>query len=131
MRRGMSMVVYRGMGNEAGPLYVYRAYAMRVIDGDTYELDIDLGFHAHINVHVRLRGVDTPELNTTEGKQAKYFVESLMLDSQGDAVPLLVQTYKDHQSFNRWIADVWVAVEGQWKPLADEIIQAQHGVPYP
>lgn len=54
--------------------YQYRATCARVVDGDTYHLDVDLGFHAGITIPVRLRGVDTPELNTAEGKAARAFL---------------------------------------------------------
>jgi len=34
----------------------------RVIDGDTFDLDIDLGFYASLRVRIRLYGIDTPEI---------------------------------------------------------------------
>jgi micrococcal nuclease len=49
----------------------YRAKLHRVIDGDTFELDIDLGFGCWTRQVIRLRGLDTPELRTPEGKIAK------------------------------------------------------------
>ncbi len=60
-------------------LYVYKCEVKRVIDGDTLDLDIDLGFNVHIFERVRLYGIDTPELfgptATEAGKLAKAFVE--------------------------------------------------------
>lgn len=41
--------------------YQYRAQVTRVIDGDTFEAKVDLGFQVSIYVTVRLYGVDTPE----------------------------------------------------------------------
>lgn len=41
-------------------MYEYRATVIRVIDGDTVDLRIDLGFDASINVRVRLDGIDAP-----------------------------------------------------------------------
>jgi len=42
-------------------MYVYKATVLRVIDGDTYDVQIDLGFHLTIQKRVRLLGIDTPE----------------------------------------------------------------------
>jgi hypothetical protein len=40
-------------------MFVYLATVERVVDGDTLDLDIDLGFKSHTRVRVRLLGVDT------------------------------------------------------------------------
>lgn len=58
-----------------------RAWVRRVIDGDTVALTIDLGFNVAIWEHVRLDGIDTPEVRTRDlvekaaGLKAKRFVE--------------------------------------------------------
>ena len=101
------------------PAYRYRALCLRVVDGDTYLLDIDLGFGVHSQQMIRLRGVNCPEANTDEGKAARTFVVELI----GRAVPLVVETYKDRRTFARWVADVWVGDD----PLKDLIIAAGHG----
>ncbi len=43
-------------------LYYYRAKVLRVIDGDTMDVDLDLGFDVVLaKQRVRLYGIDTPE----------------------------------------------------------------------
>jgi len=42
-------------------LYNYKARILRVIDGDTFLLDVHLGFNVHITEKIRLLGVNTPE----------------------------------------------------------------------
>jgi endonuclease YncB( thermonuclease family) len=109
--------------------YQYRATAARVVDGDTYHLDVDLGFRVGITIPVRLCGVDTPELNTEAGKAARWYVIGL-LKPGGDAAgrtPMLIQSYKDRQSFARGVCDVWSPWGEGWRPLADLIIEAGHG----
>lgn len=66
-------------------LYHYQVEVIRVIDGDTFEGDIDLGFHLRKREIFRLADVDTPETwrPTTEaermhGKQATAFVKNLI-----------------------------------------------------
>ena len=63
-------------------MYQYSAQIVRVVDGDTITLDIDLGFHLHNTVDVRLARIDTPETvyYKLEGivDEAKNFVEALV-----------------------------------------------------
>ena len=42
-------------------MYEYKAVITNVIDGDTFDMDIDLGFNIHIHERVRLLDIDTPE----------------------------------------------------------------------
>lgn len=42
-------------------MYQYNAVIYQVIDGDTFRLDVDLGFNIHFNITGRLLDVDTPE----------------------------------------------------------------------
>ena len=61
-------------------MYQYMAEILKVVDGDTVDVRIDLGFSVHIMQRVRLNGVDTPECRTTDpvekrfGFMAKSFV---------------------------------------------------------
>lgn len=90
------------------PVYRYRAYSERVVDGDTYQLRVDLGFRVALSIYGRLRGVDTPEMSTSEGKAAKAYLETLLLPENAQPTSLVVETYKDRMSFSRWIVDVWL-----------------------
>jgi len=59
----------------------YGATVLKVIDGDTMDLMIDLGFNIHHKIRVRLYGVNTPESRTKDlaekemGLKAKQFTE--------------------------------------------------------
>ena len=55
-------------------MYTYAARLVRVVDGDTVDLDIDLGFHITVRERFRLAGIDTPELRdrNTELRAAAY-----------------------------------------------------------
>ena len=108
-------------------LYNYLATVIRVIDGDTIELQIDLGFKMHYKTTCRLYGIDTPELRIAAQKDAaklaKAAVESLLpsgtsirvesreLDKYGRA---LVEVYLDGRletSLNMWLVE-----QGHAKP---------------
>ena len=55
-------------------IYIYKAELVRVVDGDTVDLDIDLGFDTSRKERFRLYGIDAPEMNTPEGKEAKAWL---------------------------------------------------------
>lgn len=63
-------------------MYEYRAFCHRVVDGDTFDFNVDLGFKITMRIRVRLKDVDTPEMNSkiaTErmhAQAAKDFVEA-------------------------------------------------------
>lgn len=57
-------------------MYEYRASVKKIVDADTLDLVIDLGFHIFVTKRVRLIGLDAPEKFTEQGKIAKQFVEN-------------------------------------------------------
>lgn len=59
-------------------LYQYPAEVLRVIDGDTVTIRVDLGFYLYLQHNVRFFGVNAPELSTPEGKAAKAELEKIL-----------------------------------------------------
>jgi len=47
-------------------MYEYKAKLVRVIDGDTIDCVIDLGFDVRLKERIRLKGIDTPEVRTRD-----------------------------------------------------------------
>ena len=62
----------------------FQAKVRRVVDGDTLDLDIDLGFNITLSERIRLMGVDTPETRSRDlvekanGLKSKRFVEDFV-----------------------------------------------------
>ena len=57
--------------------YIYRIREIhKVVDGDTIDADIDLGFDISLTKRIRLAGVDTPESRTADANEKKYGLES-------------------------------------------------------
>ncbi len=57
--------------------YIYRIKnILRVVDGDTIDADIDLGFSISLEKRIRLAGVDTPESRTKDEYEKKLGLES-------------------------------------------------------
>jgi micrococcal nuclease len=66
-------------------MYEYRVKKVtKILDGDTIDVDLDLGFNISYSQRVRLSGVDTPESRTRDlnekkfGLEAKEYVKSLI-----------------------------------------------------
>lgn len=55
-------------------MYTYEARVIRVVDGDTIDLDIDLGFHTRVIKRIRLSFINAPERHTDLGKRSKDFL---------------------------------------------------------
>ena len=91
-----------GFGPEA--LFTYRADVVEVIDGDTIKVSIPLGFGFTTVQKLRLRGLDAPEIESAEGKEAKAFVEAMLSKTKE---PLLIKTHKSDK-YDRYLADVWI-----------------------
>ncbi len=105
------------------PAYIYRAKLDRIIDGDTAVFMVDLGFKTFSAVTVRVRGVDTPEVRgptNAAGLAASRYSYNLLLGQQ-----LLLASYKDRQSFARWVCDVWLSNGDSW---AERLLRAGHAV---
>jgi micrococcal nuclease len=86
------------------PCYRYRATVRRVLDADTFILDVDLGFRVTASLNIRLNGYDAPELREPRGQEARAFAELLLKEAR----EIVIETYKDQRSFERWIGDVYL-----------------------
>lgn len=95
-------------------MYSYEAIVNRVVDGDTVDLDIDLGFKVYLHdVRCRLIGVDTPETRGKKkckaGLEAKEIVTQELLNQK-----IRIRSYKDDtvdvdsDSFGRWLVRVYL-----------------------
>lgn len=91
-------------------MFFYKAKVMDVIDGDTLDLMIDLGFNVHHSIRVRLNGINTPESRTTDvrekalGLQAKAYTKDWTIRHP----EVYVSTVKDKkEKFGRILARIY------------------------
>lgn len=88
-------------------MYEYNATIVNVVDGDTVDALVDLGFHITHKIRLRLAYIDTKELNSKVesdrilANAAKKRVEELVLNKK-----VLIETYKTDK-YGRYIADVY------------------------
>lgn len=96
-------------------MYEYKVVeVVRIVDGDTYDLRISLGFGMTAALRFRLKDYDAPEMYgrdaVPEGKKARDFVVSWC-----ESRNLAITTYKGSGetiglgdgAFGRWLCDVW------------------------
>ncbi len=55
----------------ASEMFIYNATILRVVDGDTVDVMVDLGFSIHKKIRVRLYGIDAPESRTRDLAEKK------------------------------------------------------------
>ncbi len=61
------------------PEYLYRATVLGVIDADTLDLDIDLGFGVYRRLRARLANIDAPDIASAKGRAARDFVTAQLM----------------------------------------------------
>ncbi len=113
-------------------LYTYRATVDRVVDGDTLDLTIDLGFHTFRKERVRLKGVDTPEMlgpDRVAAVAARNFAQDWLHGTSGVPEGMTVQTERDKaDKYGRMLVTVYA--EGVDVSLNQALLDAGHGVAY-
>jgi micrococcal nuclease len=115
-------------------MYEYRAKVNRVVDGDTVDIDIELGFDIVLTgQRVRIMGIDTPESRTSD-KVEKIFglaAKNRLKELLGKTAILKTQIEKDGDDakgkFGRILAD-FVAPDGRM--VTEIMIEEGHAVPY-
>lgn len=107
-------------------MYEYRVKKITgVVDGDTIDVDIDLGFNVSFSQRVRLAGIDTPESRTTDkfektlGLEAKEYLKSKLKD----ATLIVIKTEKPDSSEKYGRILGWLYVNGDTVSVNDHMIE--------
>lgn len=115
-----------------GQRYHYNAKVSKVVDGDTVDLVVDLGFHVQVRERFRLAGIDTPELRSSDpeererAKAAKARVLELC-PVGSDVIVVAEKTGK----FGRWLGVILFTVEDiGLVNLNDLLVDEGHAVVY-
>jgi micrococcal nuclease len=107
------------------PSYRYRATLDRVVDGDTLDAVIDLGFYIKIKERLRLDGINTPEIFKVSHESEEYkkgmesvrYVEKRFEENGGE----MILGTKKRGKWRRWIAKVYF--EDSDKSLNEELVE--------
>ncbi len=107
-------------------MYEYRVKKITgVVDGDTIDVDIDLGFSVSFSQRVRLAGIDTPESRTTDkaekalGLEAKEYLKSKVKDAK----EIIIKTEKPDSSEKYGRILGWLYVDGNTISVNDQMIE--------
>jgi micrococcal nuclease len=90
-------------------MYNYKAQCVRVVDGDTIEILIDLGFNVSYKETVRLNGIDSPESRTSNKleKQAGLKVKQFLIDNI-EGKTIYTKTIKADEKYGRYLAEIYL-----------------------
>ncbi|MFC5366877.1 thermonuclease family protein [Salinirubrum litoreum] len=112
-------------------LFEYQGRRVNVVDGDTYDLKLDLGFHITRELRVRLEGIDTHEISGQpreseefqRGTEERLFVESWFDTAEREydgKWPIVAETTKDRTGkYGRYLVSISRRADGA--DLADDL----------
>jgi micrococcal nuclease len=114
-------------------MYQYKCKIIKVLDGDTVDIDLDLGFKIILaNQRVRLAGVDTPESRTTIAEEKvrgviskKKLAEKLPIGSWQ-----IIETQKPDSNDDKFGRILGVIILEDGTRVNDWLIQNNYAVPY-
>ena len=113
-------------------MYKYGAKLLRVVDGDTADVMIDLGFSTWVKARLRFKGVDTWEKRTRDleekkkGIAASEFTKKHLELNDGKFV---IQSYGKGK-YGRVLAEILVNIDGEETSLNKLLIENGHAYEY-
>jgi micrococcal nuclease len=114
-------------------MYQYKCKIIKVLDGDTVDIDLDLGFKIILaNQRVRLAGVDTPESRTTIAEEKVRGV--LSKKKLAEKLPIgswqIIETQKPDSNDDKFGRILGVIILEDGTRVNDWLIQNNYAVPY-
>ena len=116
-------------------MYEYNVVIQRWVDGDTVDVDIDLGFGVWLNdQRVRLAGINAPESRTRDleekklGLAAKDFCKNFI--NEGSYAKLVCKRYDAKGKFGRILGEIWSITNYADKSLNEYLLDKGHATPY-
>ena len=117
-------------------MYTYKAKLDRVIDGDTIDVDIDLGFDIKVKKRVRFVGINAPESRTRDleekakGLAAKDRVKAILAEND-----IFTIESQEIGKYGRVLGKIYLSrIDGRDSLtqicLNDQLIKEGHGVEY-
>lgn len=106
--------------------YTYQATLLRVVDGDTVWLTVDMGFRHRQDVDFRLAFINAPELSTVPvGPASKAWLQRKLM---GLPATLLITSYKQ-DNYGRWLVEIHDPTDP--RSVNQQMLDAGMAVPYP
>lgn len=103
-------------------MYEYQAKVLRVIDGDTVDVLVELGFHVTLSMKIRLYGINAPELKEETGKTARDYLFSRVYGKT-----ITIRTFKDRtEKYGRFLATILLDGEN----INEDLVTKGYAKPY-
>ena len=124
------------MDVERVSVYEYKCKIVRVVDGDTVDVDIDLGFGVWMHKErIRLHGIDTPESRTRDLEEKKYGLlakEQIRFFLPEGSMQTLVTVRDKAGKFGRILGKfkIFDSKNDCETTINDLMIQEHHAAPY-
>ena len=109
--------------------FIYKAKVIKIVDGDTIDVMLDMGFSSFQKGRVRLLGIDTPESRTRDKVEKKYGLaaKQFLVDWVEKYPYILVESSKKGK-FGRILGRLYDPDKTEcWNDMA---VEAYHAVPY-
>ena len=122
--------------------FKYRVSSLeKVVDGDTIDVNIDLGFDVCTKQRVRLLGIDTPESRTRDLEEKKFgllskkklkewCLKAVASEKDDIEIELRCPQADSRGKFGRVLAEIWVSEDGQWTNVNRWMCEEGYAVPY-
>ena len=122
--------------------FIYRVSSLeKVVDGDTIDVSIDLGFDVCTKQRVRLLGIDTPESRTRDLTEKKFgllskkklrewCLKAVASEKDDIEIQLRCPEADSRGKFGRILAEIWVSEDGEWTNVNKWMCDNAFAVPY-
>lgn len=111
-------------------MYIFECKVIRVVDGDTVDAEIDLGFNVFIRERIRIGSIDTPESRTRNKREKSWGLASKhrlieLLDNANNKFTIHMDT-NNRGKYGRVLGDIFVGDAN----VADILIEEKLAIPY-
>ena len=114
-------------------MYEYKCKLVKVVDGDTIDIDIDLGFGVWLQKQrIRLYGIDTPESRTSDATEKIYgMAAKQFLTKWTNSGGLTIKTHKDAKGkFGRILGELFMKTSVGELSVNQSLVENSHAVRY-
>ena len=112
----------------ARPVYCYRVVkVVKVVDADTIDVLLDVGFHTYLQKRLRFLKIDTWEVRGSEREQG-LIAKDRLIELLDESDNVYVQTEMDAEGkYGRVLAWVWAEKDASITNLNDQLLIEGHG----
>jgi micrococcal nuclease len=112
-------------------MYTYKARLIRVIDGDTIDAEIDLGFNVSTRQRIRLYGINTPESRTRDQEEKERGLAAKQRLIEILPREFMVETILNRRGkYGRVLGILWVNTDDVETNVNDLLVEEGHAVRY-